>query len=67
MPDMFFRNFEPETHAAIKAGARARGITIAEYIARLVALHEAVRTAADNGNATMQRGLEKLGLETRRG
>lgn len=37
------RNFDPATVAALHRGAQVRGITLAEYIRRLVALHEAVK------------------------
>ena len=39
-------------------------MTHAQYLAALVGLHEAIRAAADGGDAKLAAELEKLGLQT---
>jgi hypothetical protein len=45
MTDIAIRKVEPAVLAQFRAGAAARGITQAEYLARLVELHERMREA----------------------
>lgn len=47
-----------------RAAAGGRGMTHARYLAALVALHEAMRAAADGGDEAVAAELEKLGLST---
>jgi hypothetical protein len=47
-----------------RAAAGGRGMTHAQYVAALVALHEAMRALADSGNETVDAELGKLGLST---
>lgn len=66
MPDLGtlnVRQIGPFTARALKSGAHARGLTIAQYLHRLALLHVAVRELA----ATEPRAasiLATLGLET---
>ena len=43
---------------------RGRSLTHAQYLAALVALHEATRTLAESGHAEVEAELERLGLTT---
>ena len=47
-----------------RAAAGGRALTHAQYLAALVALHEAMRGLADGGNETVAGVLEQLGLAT---
>ena len=52
-----------ETRDKLTRGARMRGITIGEYLTRLVELHVLAREMADAGIHGMQANLNELGLE----
>lgn len=58
------RNIDAAAAQAIKQAAAARGMTLAEYIAALSALHEAMRARADAGDNDVQAELTALGLQT---
>lgn len=58
------RGLDARTVARIKRAAGARGLTVAQYIARLADLHEECRTAADGGTGVVANVLSKLGLAT---
>ena len=60
---MNVRGIAPETRERIKYAARARGMTIAQYLAALVDLHDRIRALADDGDLTMTDELEGLGLQ----
>ncbi len=47
-----------------KRAAAARNMTIGQYIAALVALHEAARARADAGDDALNAELTALGLST---
>jgi hypothetical protein len=47
-----------------RGAAGARGFTHAQYLAALVALHEAMRQLADGGDAEVAAVLTQLGLGT---
>jgi hypothetical protein len=50
--------------SADSAAAGGRGMTHAQYLAALVALHEAMRAAADGGDEAVAAELDELGLST---
>jgi hypothetical protein len=58
------RGLETSAARAITTGAKARGLTIAQYLHRLALLHVAVRELAAAGDAEAQQALKTLGLET---
>ena len=62
--DLMLRKVPRETAMRFRAAAGARGLTHAQYLAALVALHEAARTAAEGGNDAIAAQLERLGLTT---
>ena len=62
--DLMLRKVPRETAMRFRAAAGARGLTHAQYLAALVALHEAARTAAEGGNEAIAAELERLGLTT---
>jgi hypothetical protein len=64
MPNMLIRNMDAPTHDAIVRAAKARGLRLAQYLAKLHALHNAIRAKADSGDAALQAELVSLGLET---
>jgi len=61
---MNVRGITPWTRTRIRHAARARGMTIAAYLAALVELHDRIRVLADDGDLTMTDELETLGLQT---
>ena len=61
---MNVRGIAPETRERIRHSARARGMTIAAYLAALVELHDRIRVLADDGDLTMTDELEAFGLQT---
>jgi hypothetical protein len=63
-PTLNVRGIDPTVARRIKAGAAARGLTIGAYLARLVALHDAMRARADAGHDGLRVELETLGLAT---
>ena len=66
MTTLNIRGIETDAAARIKRAAQARGMTIGEYLARLVDLHDAVRARADAGDDGLQAELMSLGLQTTR-
>ena len=57
------RSISSETRERIRHAARARGMTIAQYLAALVELHDRIRALADDGDLTMTDELDMLGLQ----
>ena len=51
------RGFDPAAYARLKRAAQARGITMAEYVSRLVQLHDAILAS------TQHDSLEAFGLD----
>jgi hypothetical protein len=51
MPTVMLTGMDADTLERIKDSAATRALTAAEYVARLVRLHEAVRRAAASGNS----------------
>lgn len=65
MADIAIRNISPDALARLRQGARARGITQAEYIERLLDLHDYCREyAATAGKSELAHQLDELGLQT---
>jgi hypothetical protein len=62
--DIMLRRVPAAVAMRFRAAAGGRGMTHAQYLAALVGLHEAIRTAADEGDAELAATLEKLGLQT---
>jgi hypothetical protein len=62
--DIMLRRVPTAVAMRFRAAAGGRGMTHAQYLAAIVALHEAVRTGADVGDAELATMLEKLGLQT---
>jgi hypothetical protein len=62
--DIMLRKVPRETAMRFRAAAGGRGLTHAQYLAALVALHEAARTLAEGGNEAVRAELERLGLTT---
>jgi len=62
--DIMLRRVPRETAQRFRAAAGARGLTHAQYLAALVALHEAARARADAGDAELAAELQRLGLST---
>lgn len=58
------RNLPPAVVVRIKAAAAARQMTLARYLAALVALHDAMRARVDRGDDKIATELEALGLQT---
>jgi hypothetical protein len=58
------RRLDAEALALLRKGATVRGLTYAEYIKRLLELHQAARARADAGDDGLQAELKALGLET---
>lgn len=63
------RGIDDAAAQRIKRAAAARGMTIGEYLARLVDLHDAIRARADHGgddqaDPALAAELESLGLQT---
>ena len=57
------RSISSETRERIRHAARARDMTIAQYLAALVELHDRIRALADDGDLTMTDELDMLGLQ----
>jgi hypothetical protein len=64
MATLNVRNIDAEAVQGIKRAARARGLTVGQYLPKLVALHDAARARADAGDDGLQAELMALGLET---
>jgi hypothetical protein len=62
--DLMLRKVPRETAMRFRAAAGGRSLTHAQYLAALVALHEATRTLAESGHAEVAAELERLGLTT---
>jgi hypothetical protein len=62
--DIMLRKVPRETAMRFRAAAGGRGLTHAQYLAALVALHEAARTLAESGDEGVKAELERLGLTT---
>ncbi|HSP72270.1 MAG TPA: hypothetical protein VLN26_07875 [Gaiellaceae bacterium] len=62
--DIMLRNVPRAVAQRYRAAAGGRGMTHAQYLAALVALHESMRNRADAGDAELQAELERLGLTT---
>src|SRR5439155_15279107 len=60
--DVMLRRVPRETDARFRAAAGGRGMTHAQYLVALVALHEAMRARADAGDAALGEELRRLGL-----
>jgi hypothetical protein len=62
--DMMLRRVPGPVAQRFRGAAGARGVTHAQYLAALVALHEAMRERADGGDSEMAATLDRLGLGT---
>jgi hypothetical protein len=62
--DIMLRRVPAGVAHRFRGAAGARGFTHAQYLAALVALHEAMRQRADEGDAEMAAALQQLGLGT---
>lgn len=62
--DVMFRRVPKEVAHRFRGAAGARGMTHAQYLAALVALHDAMRQRADGGDADVAAELQRLGLST---
>ena len=62
--DLMLRKVPRETAMRFRAAAGGRSLTHAQYLASLVALHEAARTLAEGGDEGLRAELERLGLTT---
>ena len=56
------RRVPAETAKRFRVAAGGRGMTHAQYLSALVALHDAMRSLADAGDARIEAELEGLGL-----
>jgi len=64
MSTLNVRGIEDEAAERIKRAAAARGITIGEFLARLVDFWEVARAQADGGEFELGSELESRGLQT---
>ena len=62
--DIMLRRVPREVAMRYRAGAGARGMTHAQYLTALVALHAKIRELADGGDAAARTALDELGLQT---
>jgi hypothetical protein len=62
--DILLRRVPRETAGRFRAGAGGRGLTHAQYLVALVALHARIRELADGGDPALAQELEQLGLST---
>jgi hypothetical protein len=62
--DIMLRRVPTDVARRFRAAAGARGLTHAQYLAALVALHDALRARADGGDAGAAEELDRLGLAT---
>jgi hypothetical protein len=62
--DIMLRRVPAVVAHRFRGAAGARGFTHAQYLSALVALHEAMRKRADEGDAEMAAALTQLGLGT---
>ena len=67
MKNLTIRNVDDTTRARFRAGAAARDIDQAQFLARLLALHDFARAEASLGSdafVDLGRTLEELGLQS---
>jgi hypothetical protein len=62
--DIMLRRVPRAVASQFRGAAGARGLTHAQYLASLVALHAAMRQRADAGDAAVAAALDELGLRT---
>ena len=62
--DLMLRKVPRETAMRFRAAAGGRGLTHAQYLTALTALHETMRGFADEGDERLTAELERLGLTT---
>ena len=62
--DIMLRRVPREVAHRFRGAAGARGLTHAQYLAALVALHDAMRQRADAGDGDTAAELDRLGLTT---
>jgi hypothetical protein len=62
--DLMVRKVPRESAMQFRAAAGGRGMTHAQYLAALLALHARVRELADAGDERLAADLEGLGLQT---
>jgi hypothetical protein len=62
--DIMLRRVPAAVAQLFRGAAGARGFTHAQYLASLVALHQAMRERADRGDEGVAAVLRELGLET---
>jgi hypothetical protein len=62
--DIMLRRVPRDVAQRFRAAAGARGLTHAQYLAALVALHDALRARAADGDEGSAAELERLGLST---
>jgi hypothetical protein len=62
--DIMLRRVPREVAQRFRAAAGARGMTHAQYLGALVALHDAMRARADGGDGELVAELDRLGLST---
>jgi hypothetical protein len=62
--DIMLRRVPREVAMRYRAAAGGRGMTHAQYLTALVALHAKVRELADGGDAAARTALDELGLQT---
>jgi hypothetical protein len=62
--DIMLRRVPAAAAHRFRGAAGARGFTHAQYLTALIALHEAMRGRADDGDAEVAAVLEQLGLGT---
>ena len=58
------RSVPADTARRFRAAAGGRGMTHAQYLASLVALHQAMRSRADEGDENVAAELDRLGLSS---
>jgi hypothetical protein len=62
--DIMLRRVPRETAMRFRAAAGGRGLTHAQYLTALVALHARLRELADEGDDRLRAELDQLGLTT---
>lgn len=61
------RNIDRRAVERIKRAAHLRDMTVGEFLAHLIDIHDAVRAHADAGDAALQAELVARGLQTVQG
>lgn len=61
------RECSVETREKFKVRAHLRNLNLAEYLAKLISMHDRFRVLADNGNKQIAKELRELGLQSLRG